>query len=113
MASLYITSAQPNPPGRDAARGGFTSNAKLNEEWVEFTVLADRNMTGDALSHLTFNEYCRRTGAEVLYQFGTLQLRAGHRVRVHTGVGTAAWNGDTLHVLRGTLLVRLEQRVRG
>lgn len=62
MADLIITSAQPNPPGHDAARPGVTTNAKLNEEWVEFTVQRDRALIDDQLSHLTFNNYCQQIG---------------------------------------------------
>lgn len=101
MADLIITSAQPNPPGRDVARPGVTSNSKLNEEWVEFTVQRDRSLIEDQLSHLTFNNYCHRTGQEVIFRFGIVRVKAGQRVRVHTGSGTDYWEGSLLHVYAG------------
>ena len=100
MADLIITSAQPNPPGKDSARS-TTTNAKLNEEWVEFTAERDRALIEDELSHLTFNNYCQRTGQERILQFASVQIKAGQRVRVHTGSGTAYWDGNTLHVYAG------------
>lgn len=101
MPDLYIVRAQPNPPGRDARRGGQVTNSKLNEEWVEFVVQEGRHMVGDELSHLTFDGYCRTTGVEVVFRFGAINLSPGHRVRVHTGVGTPEWEGSTLHVYAG------------
>lgn len=98
MPDLIITSAQPNPPGRDAARPGVTSNAKLNEEWVEFTAQRDRALIEDQLSHLTFNNYCQRSGQESIFRFGSVHLMARHRVRVHTGSGTGYRDGNLLHV---------------
>jgi hypothetical protein len=98
MPDLYLGTAQPNPPGRDASRPGTTTNTKLNEEWVEFEALAARNLAGDELSHLTFNSACQRTGQDQVFRFGAVQLQQGQRVRVHTGVGTAQWVGNILHV---------------
>jgi hypothetical protein len=101
MPDLYLVGAQPNPPGRDASRFGATTNAKLNEEWVEFEALAARNLSGDELSHVTFNGTCQHTGQDVIFRFGTINLQRGQRVRVHTGVGTAQWVGNTLYVYAG------------
>jgi hypothetical protein len=101
MPDLYLVAIQPNPPGRDASRFGTTTNAKLNEEWVEFEALAARNLSGDELAHLTFNSACQRTGQDAVLKFGTVQLQRGQRVRVHTGTGTAQWVGNTLHVYAG------------
>lgn len=101
MPDLYLVAVQPNPPGRDASRFGTTTNAKLNEEWVEFEALAARNLISDELAHLTFNAACQRTGRDILVKFGNVQLQRGQRVRVHTGVGTDAWVQNTLHVYAG------------
>lgn len=101
MPDLYIVAAQPNPPGKDASRPGFTTNQTLNEEWVEFEAVTARNLTGDELSHLTFNNSCQRTGQDTIVRFGAVQLQRGQRVRVHTGSGTNQWLGNTLHVYAG------------
>jgi hypothetical protein len=101
MPDLYLVAIQPNPPGRDASQGGTTTNAKLNEEWVEFEALEARNLSGDELAHLTFNSACQRTGQDAIFRFGTVQLQRGNRVRVHTGAGASQWVGITLHVYAG------------
>lgn len=96
--SLYITSAQPNPPGRDTARPGMALNSTLNEEWVEFRANADRNLSGDQLFHETFTSQCVRTGSDLLHTFGAFRVNRGQHVRVHTGSGQPNWIGDTLHI---------------
>ena len=101
MPDLYVVAAQPNPPGKDAARPGVTTNTQLNEEWLEFEVRASRNLTGDELSHLTFDNRCTRTGAEPIVRFASTSVSPGQRVRVHTGTGTNQWVGSTLHVYVG------------
>lgn len=98
--SLYIIAAQPNPPGRDASYGQ-TTNDILNEEWVEFKALQARNLVGDALSHLTFSSLCQRTGQEIVIRFDSGQLKAGQRVRIHTGSGANVWIGDTYDMYLG------------
>jgi hypothetical protein len=100
--SLYITAAQPNPPGRDvAARLGRAQNDKLNEEWVQFQATSDRDLVGDLLSHLTFDGYCSRTGTDVLAKFSSLQVRTGEQVRVHTGPGNYWQSGGIHHAYLG------------
>jgi hypothetical protein len=98
--SLYITAAQPNPPGRDAYHGQ-TTNDLLNEEWIEVVAVSDRNLVGDALSHLTFNNVCQRTGQGVLIKFDTGQLGKGQHLRLHTGHGSSHWSGGTYHMYLG------------
>lgn len=95
--TLYITSAQPNPPGRDAARG-FALNSTLNDEWIEFRAEADRHLVGDQLLHVTFTSSCVGTGTEHLYTFKANQVSRGQYVRVHSGSGQDTWAGGTLHI---------------
>ncbi len=96
VSELYIVAAQPNPPGRDSSYGR-TTNDRLNEEWLEFRALQDRNLIGDVLTNLTFNERCQRTGVQELLRF-TDHLKSGQHVRVHTGRGTPGWVGNTYHM---------------
>lgn len=101
MPDLYIVAAQPNPPGRDSSLPGHATNDKLNEEWLEFEARADRSLSGDELSHLTFNMYCQQTGSDLVMRFGSVSLRRGQKVRVHTGTGYDMWVGNTYHVYAG------------
>lgn len=96
--SLYITAAQANPPGKDVARFGQVQNDRLNEEWLEFQVLADRDLVGDVLTHRTFNDRCQLTAEETLAKFATLKAAAGQSVRVHTGRGSWVLIGSTHHI---------------
>ena len=100
MSELYIVAAQPNPPGRDTIYGTAT-NDMLNREWVEFKAVQNRNLHGDVLSHITFDRLCKTTGSDELLRFGTGELKAGKRVRVHTGRGSNYWDGDTYHMYAG------------
>ena len=99
MSTLYIVQAQPNPPGKDTVRQGYTTHAQLNEEWVEFEASGgDRILVGDAISHLTFSHTCGVTGEDELTRFEGGTLPAGKRLRLHTGRGTPQWVGDVMHV---------------
>jgi hypothetical protein len=100
MSALYVVAAQPDPPGKDSTRGTAT-DYMLNQEWVEFTALQDRNLAGDSLSHVTFNQWCQVTGADELYRFASGQFAAGKHVRVHTGRGADYWEGDLYHLFWG------------
>ncbi len=100
MSALYIVAAQPNPPGKDSARGTATDHM-LNQEWLEFAALQDRNLAGDSLTNVTFNQWCQVTGADQLYRFASGQLAAGKHVRVHTGRGTDYWDGNVWHAYAG------------
>lgn len=96
--SLYITRAQPNPPGRDTTRHGMALNSTLNEEWIEFRAEADRNLVGDQLLHRTFTSGCSPLGTELLHRFPSLQVQRGQAVRVHTGRGLDGWADGVLHI---------------
>jgi hypothetical protein len=100
MSVLYITKAQPNPPGRDHVSYGWATNAQLNEEWVEFRAEDDRNLNGDVLTHLTFDSNCRVSGSDQLMTFSGV-LKRGQSIRVHTGTGTAYLAGSTYHMYVG------------
>lgn len=100
MPDLYITMAQPNPPGRDRVPYGKATNAQLNEEWVEFRADADRRLDGDVLTHLTFAAGCTVSGLDQLLSF-TGQLLRGQSIRIHTGSGTTYFDGSTYHMYVG------------
>lgn len=98
MSELYITAAQPNPPGRDVVRPGYATDHILNQEWIEFEARQARNLIGDRLSHFTFDDACRRIGSSELLRFDSGQLAAGQKIRVHTGRGSPYWEGATYHM---------------
>lgn len=100
MPELYITMAQPNPPGRDRIPSGRATNPQLNEEWVEFRAEVDRVLNGDILTHITFAPGCKVTGSEQLMAFNGL-LSRGQSIRVHTGVGTNHLDGSRYHFYAG------------
>jgi hypothetical protein len=102
MSSLYLTKIQPNPPGRDAA-GGIALPGKLNEEFVEFEVRgASRNMSGDLLTQLTFRTgSCTVSGTDAIFKFGSIEIPPGRSIRIHTGAGSAYWDGNVLHAYAG------------
>lgn len=99
MGDLYLTRIQPNPPGKDAGVGAL----QLNNEWLEFEIAAaTRNLSNDLVTHNTYTERgCTLTGTDALFKFGSLTLTRGQRVRIHSGSGTAWWEGQTLHVYAG------------
>ena len=70
IAKIYYDS-----PGSD--RG---SNASLNAEWVR---IRNTGSTARTLTGWTLRDVARH-----VYRFGTLRLRAGYSVRVHTGSGS-------------------------
>lgn len=100
MSALYIIAAQPNPPGRDTVNGTTTNNM-LNQEWVEFMAVQKRNLSGDVLSHLTFDRLCQITGSDDLIRFSNGELKVDQHVRVHTGQGSNYWDGDIYHMYAG------------
>ena len=100
--SLYITQAQPNPPGKDTVRRGYATADQLNNEWLEFEARGgNRNLTGDTISHLTFGTACTVTGQEILMKFNEGTLNQGNRIRLHTGPGVSQWVGNVFHMYAG------------
>ena len=99
MATLYITRAQPNPPGKDTSRRGSATNAALNEEWVEFEARGGAvSIAGVSLTNLTFGTGCRVSEERVVTSFSSGVLQPGESVRVHTGRGTAWREGNVWHL---------------
>ena len=95
MARLYVVQAQPNPPGRDTVSPGRATNDQLNREWVELEAIeGNRDVAGDEVLQLTFSPRCEVTGSDVLIKFGSGTLNQGNRIRLHTGSGTAGWEGN-------------------
>lgn len=101
MADLYVTRAVPNPVGKDRSSRGAT-NDQLNGEWVEFlnTTQGTLSLEGVSLVHQTFNQYCQRSGSDVVTTFSN-SLGSGKSVRVHTGSGTGVWEGNVFHLFLG------------
>jgi hypothetical protein len=97
--SLYVTYAHPNPVGKDRARTQPPTNAKLNEEWVQFANIGSSavNMTGVSLHDRTFDQRCSATGERQLQTFeGSLSV--GRSVRMHTGSGSPYNEGTVRHL---------------
>lgn len=74
-----MTSAWPCAPEPRLLPG-----TPLNEEWVEFEVVADsRDLVGDGLHHRTSDSLsCRETGWDLLQRFPSLKIERRHRVRI-------------------------------
>lgn len=95
MPDLYVTLAQPNPPGKDRPPRTGPTNSQLNEEWVEFSNpnVGASDIQGVELRDRTFDRSCQETGERVLTTFSG-SVSPNHSVRVHTGSGSP-WNEGT------------------
>jgi hypothetical protein len=98
MPELMVTSAHPNPPGKDKPPEGPIPNDKLNEEWIEFqnTTSADVDLEGVSLSDCTFGQKCTEPKRRKLHSFEG-KLGGNGIVRVHSGKGDNKLLGDTRH----------------
>lgn len=97
MPDLYITTVTPNPAGKDRTPANQVTNTQLNGEWLEFQNTSQRalSLDGVSLCHYTFDNFCRKTGEDILTGFHG-SLAAGRRMRVHTGSGQP-WPEGTIH----------------
>ncbi|HEX2220181.1 MAG TPA: lamin tail domain-containing protein [Gemmatimonadales bacterium] len=99
MPDFYITSAQPNPAGKDRPPHGGASQRQLNQEWVEYQNTTQKTLSLDTLRlfHYTFDNRCQKTGENQLtYFWGSLS--PGHSIRVHTGSGQVSSEGVLHHL---------------
>jgi hypothetical protein len=99
MPDLYVTMASPNPAGRDRTSENQITNAQLNAEWMQFENTSGRQLSlnGVKLMHYGFDSQCRKTNEDPVTSF-TGSLAAGKSIRVHTGHGQDAWEGNVLHL---------------
>lgn len=102
MVDLYITHAHPNPAGKDRTLHGAPSVTKLNEEWIQFRNDSGRelDMNGVRLLHQTFNQFCQATDRREVTSFEG-GFAPGYSWRIHTGSGTAHWEGAVQHLYLG------------
>jgi hypothetical protein len=102
MTDFYVTSAQPNPAGKDRPPYEGPSQRQLNQEWVEFMNTTQQTLGLDNLHlyHYTFDDRCKKTGEGHLISFRG-GLSSGHSIRVHTGSGQVSSDGALHHLYLG------------
>ncbi|MBA4072791.1 MAG: hypothetical protein C0497_13285 [Gemmatimonas sp.] len=96
-----VSAAQPNPPGKDRATTLLGQTTELNDEWVELLAQSDVNVRGLKVLHREFGASCVPLRTGLYFEFGDWFLPAGCSVRIHTGHGSAYWEGTRAHVFAG------------
>jgi hypothetical protein len=87
MKSLQVTSAKPNPSGKDRSRSGQATPAQLGGEWVDVTNVgvSPVDLKGVNLCHVAYKNDGTTEWAVVAFLGGVLKPR--ETLRVHSGSG--------------------------
>jgi hypothetical protein len=87
MKSLLISSAKPNPAGKDKNKSGQASAAQLGGEWIDIrnTGAYPVDLSGVEVYHVAYDSAGQSRLALVTTLYGT--LASGQVIRVHSGPG--------------------------